>query len=163
MVMSGFFRRRLQLQLLLILLAAVSVAALSVLLISDSIRNAEQAVIADMGKQLSAALLEMGQQYSDRITSDSTWSGLPAPRTTIQPPRQMFPRQSGRSSKRWRAGQCRIAKRSNCFVGAMSWYSFRRLQCHNGEASLGRCSAARANQPAVAQEHYLWRLSSPHS
>src|SRR5438552_15316489 len=77
MVMSVFFRRRLQLQLLLILLAAVSVAALSVLLISDSIRNAEQAVIADMGKQLSAALLEMGQQYSDRTTSDSTWPNLP--------------------------------------------------------------------------------------
>src|SRR5207245_1437946 len=47
------------------------------LLISDSIRNAEQAVIADMGKQLSAALLEMGQQYSDRTTSDSTWPNLP--------------------------------------------------------------------------------------
>ena len=77
--MSGFFRRRLQLQLLLILLAAVSVAALSVLLIWDSIQNAEKAVLADMGKQLNAALSELGQQYSDRITSDSTWSSLPAP------------------------------------------------------------------------------------
>jgi len=77
MEMTGFFRRRLQLQLLLILLAAVSVAALSVLLISDSIRNAEQGVIADIGKQLNAAISELGQQYSDRTTSDPTWSGLP--------------------------------------------------------------------------------------
>jgi signal transduction histidine kinase len=77
MVMTGFFRRRLQLQLLLILLAAVSVAALSVLLISDSIRNAEQGVIADIGKQLDAAISELGQQYSDRTTSDSTWPNLP--------------------------------------------------------------------------------------
>jgi hypothetical protein len=77
--MSGFFRRRLQMQLLLILLAAVSVAALSVLLISDSIQNAEKAVIGDMGRQLHAALGELGQQYSERITSDSTWSSLPAP------------------------------------------------------------------------------------
>ena len=77
--MTDFFRRRLQLQLLLILLAAVSVAALSVLLIWDSIQNAEKAVIADMGRQLNAALSELGQQYSDRVSSDSTWSTLPAP------------------------------------------------------------------------------------
>jgi signal transduction histidine kinase len=77
--MSGFFRRRLQLQLLLILLAAVSVAALSVLLIWDSIQNAEKAVLADMGRQLNVALSELGQQYSDRVTSDSTWSTLSTP------------------------------------------------------------------------------------
>src|SRR5437899_4728657 len=77
--MSGFFRRRFQLQLLLILLAAVSVAALSGLLIWDSIQNAEKAVLADMSKQLNAALTELGHQYSDRVTSDSTWSTLPAP------------------------------------------------------------------------------------
>jgi signal transduction histidine kinase len=75
--MSGFFRRRLQLQLLLILVAAVSVVALSALLILDSIRNAEQSVVADIGKQLTAALTELGQQYSDRTTSDAAWSTLP--------------------------------------------------------------------------------------
>jgi hypothetical protein len=57
--MSSFLRRRLQLQLLLILVAALSVAALSALLIWDSIQNAENAVIADMGRQLSAALGEL--------------------------------------------------------------------------------------------------------
>src|ERR1700683_631756 len=76
--MSSFLRRRLQLQLLLILVAALSVAALSALLIWDSIQNAENAVIADMGKQLSAALGELGHQYSDRVNSDSTWTTLPA-------------------------------------------------------------------------------------
>ena len=75
--MSGFFRRRLQLQLLLILLAAVSVVALSALLILDSIRNAERSVVADMGKQLNAALAELGQQYAERTASDATWSALP--------------------------------------------------------------------------------------
>ncbi len=75
--MGGFFRRRLQLQLLLILLAAVSVVALSALLILDSIRNAEQSVVADMGRQLNAALTELGQQYADRTASDAAWSALP--------------------------------------------------------------------------------------
>ena len=63
--MSGFFRRRLQLQLLLILLAAVSVAALSGLLIWDSIQNAEKAVLADMSKQLNAALTELASVECD--------------------------------------------------------------------------------------------------
>ncbi len=75
--MSGLFRRRFELQLLLILLAAVSVAALSVLLIMDSLRNAEQSVIADMGRQLSEALSELVQQYSERTASDSSWPALP--------------------------------------------------------------------------------------
>jgi len=76
--MSSFLRRRLQLQLLLIFVAAVSVAALSALLIWDSIQNAENAVIADMSRQLSTALGELGHQYSDRVNSDSTWPTLPA-------------------------------------------------------------------------------------
>ena len=66
--MSGFFRRRLQLQLLLILLAAVSVAALSVLLIWDSIQNAEKAVLADMGRQLNAA---PSQNWGNNIPTGS--------------------------------------------------------------------------------------------
>lgn len=75
--MSGFFRGRLQLQLLLILLAAVSVIALSAVLIRDSLRNAEQSVVADMTGQLNAALTELGQQYADRTASDSAWPALP--------------------------------------------------------------------------------------
>jgi signal transduction histidine kinase len=73
----GLFQRRLQLQLLLILLAAVSVATLSVLLIWDSIANAEKVVISDMSRQLTSAVSELGRQYSFRVTSDSAWHSLP--------------------------------------------------------------------------------------
>jgi signal transduction histidine kinase len=75
--MSNFFQRRLQLQLLLILLAGVAVAALSVLLIWDSVRNAERVVIGDMGNQLNAAVAELGRQYAYRTDSDTSWQSLP--------------------------------------------------------------------------------------
>jgi len=75
--MSNFFQRRLQLQLLLILLAGVAVAALSVLLIWDSVHNAERVVIGDMGNQLNAAVAELGRQYAYRADSDTNWQSLP--------------------------------------------------------------------------------------
>jgi signal transduction histidine kinase len=74
--MSNFFQRRLQLQLLLILLAGVAVAALSVLLIWDSVHNAERVVIGDMGNQLNAAVAELGRQYAYRADSDTNWQSL---------------------------------------------------------------------------------------
>jgi signal transduction histidine kinase len=75
--MNNFFQRRLQLQLLLILLAGVAVAALSVLLIWDSVHNAERVVIGDMGNQLNAAVAELGRQYAYRADSDTNWPSLP--------------------------------------------------------------------------------------
>jgi signal transduction histidine kinase len=75
--MNGFLQQRLQLQLFLILLAAVSVAALSALVIWDSIQGAEKAVLGDMGRQLSSALSELKQQYAGRVNSDSSWFALP--------------------------------------------------------------------------------------
>jgi signal transduction histidine kinase len=75
--MSNFFQRRLQLQLLLILLAGVAVTALSVLLIWDSVHNAERVVIGDMGNQLNAAVAELGRQYAYRADSDTNWQSLP--------------------------------------------------------------------------------------
>jgi len=75
--MSSFFQRRLQLQLLLILFAGVAVAALSVLLIWDSVHNAERVVISDMGDQLNSAVTELARQYAYRADSDSTWQFLP--------------------------------------------------------------------------------------
>jgi signal transduction histidine kinase len=75
--MKTFFQRRLQLQLLLILLAGLAVAALSVLLIWDSVHNAERVVIGDMGGQLNSAVTELSRQYASRADSDSTWSSLP--------------------------------------------------------------------------------------
>jgi signal transduction histidine kinase len=76
-MMRTFFQRRLQLQLLLILLAGVAVAALSVLLIWDSVHNAERVVIGDMGGQLNSALTELARQYAYRADSDSAWASLP--------------------------------------------------------------------------------------
>lgn len=75
--MRTFFQRRLQLQLLLILFAGVAVAALSVLLIWDSVHNAERVVIADMGTQLDSAIRELGKQYVYRTDSDTSWRSLP--------------------------------------------------------------------------------------
>src|ERR1700722_17691850 len=75
--MRNFFQRRLQLQLLLILLAGVAVAALSVLLIWDSVHNAERVVIGDMGNQLNSAVVELGRQYAYRADSDTNWQSLP--------------------------------------------------------------------------------------
>jgi signal transduction histidine kinase len=71
------FQSRLQLQLFLILVSATSVAALSVLLIWDSVHNAERFVIGDMGSQMSAALGELGRQSLYRANSDSSWKDLP--------------------------------------------------------------------------------------
>jgi signal transduction histidine kinase len=75
--MKSFFKRRLQLQLLFILLAAVLVAALSVLLISDAVRNAEGVLLADAGKTLTTAVSELDQQYEARVSADSAWRTLP--------------------------------------------------------------------------------------
>jgi signal transduction histidine kinase len=75
--MKRLFQRRLQLQLFLILFAGVAVAALSVLLIWDSVHSAERVVIGDMGNQLTSAAAELGRQYAYRADSDSNWPSLP--------------------------------------------------------------------------------------
>jgi len=63
--------------LLFVLAAAISVAALTVVLISNAIRSAERVVISDTRKMLSTANLELDQQYSYRVSSDSSWPSLP--------------------------------------------------------------------------------------
>jgi signal transduction histidine kinase len=75
--MRSLFKRRLQLQLLFILLAAVLVAALSVLLISDAVQSAEGVVLADAARTLTGAASELDQQYQDRVSADSAWLALP--------------------------------------------------------------------------------------
>ena len=71
--------RRLQLQLVFVLVAAISVATLSVVLISSAIRGAERVVLADTRNTLDAANAELHQQYSYRVSSDSSWAALPVP------------------------------------------------------------------------------------
>jgi signal transduction histidine kinase len=74
--MRFFIKRRLQLQLLFVLLAALLVATLSVILISDAIRSAEGVVLNDASKTVTAAVSELNQQYQDRVGADSAWRGL---------------------------------------------------------------------------------------
>lgn len=75
-LMRSVFSRRLQLLLLFILLAAVSVAALSVILISDAVTSAEGVVLADATKALNAAVSELHQQCQERVGFDSNWRPL---------------------------------------------------------------------------------------
>jgi signal transduction histidine kinase len=69
--------RRLQLQLVLVLLAAISVATLSAILIVRSVRGAERVVVGDTRRVLSAANAELELQYSERVNADSAWVTLP--------------------------------------------------------------------------------------
>src|ERR1035438_2405477 len=69
--------RRLQLQLVFVLLAAISVATLSAMLIVRSIRGAERVVIGDTRRVLNAATSELELQYSYRVNADSSWGALP--------------------------------------------------------------------------------------
>lgn len=69
--------RRLQLQLVFVLLAAISVAALSAILIVRSIRGAERVLLGDTRRVLSAANAELEIQYSERVNADSAWATLP--------------------------------------------------------------------------------------
>src|SRR5580693_6629892 len=69
--------RRLQLQLVFVLLAAISVATLSAMLIVRSVRGAERVIVGDTRRVLNAANAELELQYSDRVSADSSWAMLP--------------------------------------------------------------------------------------
>lgn len=75
--MQILLKRRLQLQLLFILLAAVLIAALSVILISDAVKSAEGVVLTDASKTLANAVSELDQQFHDRTSADSAWHEIP--------------------------------------------------------------------------------------
>ncbi len=75
--MNRLLQNRLVLQLLFTLIAAVSVATLSVVLITEAIRSAEQVVLGEANKSVSSAIGELKQQFEYRASSDSSWSGLP--------------------------------------------------------------------------------------
>jgi signal transduction histidine kinase len=74
--MEAILKRRLTLQLLFILLAAILVAALSVILITDAVKSAEGVVVNDASRTLAGAVSELDQQYQERAGADSTWRGL---------------------------------------------------------------------------------------
>lgn len=75
--MKHLLQNRLLLQLLFTLVAAISVATLSVVLITEAIRGAESVVLGETTKTLATAIRELRQQYFYRASSDSTWQTLP--------------------------------------------------------------------------------------
>ncbi len=76
--MKRVLHKRLQLQLLFALLAAVSVAALAFEMVSIALRHAESFVLADSSRALREATAALRREYAMRISSDSAWSSLPA-------------------------------------------------------------------------------------
>jgi signal transduction histidine kinase len=85
--MSNLFQKRFQLQLLFALVAAVSVAALTVELVVNAIRHAEGFVLSDTKRTLTHAIQELDHEYSlrkhrDTVRADTTfldtpWADLP--------------------------------------------------------------------------------------
>lgn len=74
--MKHLFQKRFQLQLLFALIAAVSVAALTVDLVLNAIRHAESFVLADTSRTLDRAIQELNREYRLRLNSDATWPDL---------------------------------------------------------------------------------------
>src|SRR5579875_2717465 len=76
--MNRLLQNRLMLQMLFAVAAALSVAALSVLLITEAVRSAESVVLGEANKTIATAIKELKQQYQYRSGADSSWSSLPA-------------------------------------------------------------------------------------
>ncbi|HLH04695.1 MAG TPA: ATP-binding protein [Bryobacteraceae bacterium] len=76
--MKRLLQNRLVLQLALTLIAAASLAGISIVVITDAIRGAESVVLNDTSKTLSAALRELRREQQERTSSDSGWPTLPA-------------------------------------------------------------------------------------
>lgn len=76
--MNRLLRNRLVLQLMFAFLAALSVASLSVVLITQAIQGAERVILGETNKLITNAIAELKQQYSYRVASDPSWHGLPA-------------------------------------------------------------------------------------
>jgi signal transduction histidine kinase len=74
---NRLLQNRLVLQLLFTSAAALSLCAISVILITDAVRNAERVVLGEANKTVAAAVDELKQQYQYRAFSDSLWPSLP--------------------------------------------------------------------------------------
>jgi signal transduction histidine kinase len=71
------FQNRFQLQLLFALIAAVSVAALTIQLAVNAVRHAEGVVLSDTSRALNHALEELSREYRLQRSGDSSWAELP--------------------------------------------------------------------------------------
>lgn len=76
--MNRLLQNRLLLQLLFTFVAALSVATLSVVLITEAVRGAERVVLGEANRVVATAIRELNQQYEYRTSSDTAWSALPA-------------------------------------------------------------------------------------
>lgn len=76
--MNRLLQNRLVLQLLFTVVAGISVATLSVVLITEAIRSAERVVVGEASKLVATAMGELKQQYQYRVAFDSSWANLPA-------------------------------------------------------------------------------------
>jgi len=76
--MNRLLQNRLVLQLLLTSAAALSLSAISAILITDAVRNAERVVLGEANKNIATAVSELKEQYRYRALSDSSWQSLPA-------------------------------------------------------------------------------------
>jgi signal transduction histidine kinase len=74
---NRLLRNRLILQLLFTFVAALSVATLSVVLITEAVGSAERVVLGEANKAITTAIAELKQQYRYRVSSDSSWQSLP--------------------------------------------------------------------------------------
>jgi hypothetical protein len=81
--MNPLLRNRLLLQLLFTLVAAVSLAALSVLLITEAVRSAQTALLTEAAQTVGTAIGDLQQQYSYRVSSDRAWTSLPEPARNV--------------------------------------------------------------------------------
>lgn len=70
-------QNRLLLQLLFTAVAAISFAAVSAIIVDDTVKSAETVVVREAKRTLATALTELKQQHEYRARSDPYWSSLP--------------------------------------------------------------------------------------
>jgi signal transduction histidine kinase len=75
--MKSLLHKRFQLQLLFALIAAISVAALTIELMVNAVRHAESFVLSDTDRSLAHALQDLVREYRLRRHADATWGELP--------------------------------------------------------------------------------------
>ncbi len=75
--MNRLLQNRLVLQLLLTSAAALSLSAISAILITDAVRNAERVVLGEANETIATAVGELKEQYRYRASSDNSWQSLP--------------------------------------------------------------------------------------
>jgi signal transduction histidine kinase len=69
-------QKRLQLQLLFALIAALAVVALTIGLVLNAVQHAQSFVLADADRTIDQAMHELSREYRLRLSGDTTWKDL---------------------------------------------------------------------------------------